>query len=361
MPNISKELLNKNRVLTMSNNRKCDYLIVDVGKEFTTIMGINAQGNTKDIIIIKTLYNKNYNQLVDEVYWLCKEHNTKIVLSDCLGYGLGFIDAFKMHINQSIISIREINGREILNNNILDILYEDLQNGVLRFLQTPEIANTFYNKSFLGYSSIMQYHKETDKLIDEINNIEIKYFNGRREIGRMDTDTNKSGVMCLLLYYSYPFSSINNNKDSKNNEKEYEIVKRMSQYEIIHGVFYKYLFKCIENDGINVLFYCNIKNKIEQFKNITQEVKFKDIFSKNIKDLKIWKDGLEIIFFNNSYIKFVLAGNGSRGCKCHYAVVDSDIKKDYCNDVIIPACVLFEMDKENKKLKDIYNVEFIEM
>ncbi len=54
-----------------------------------------------------------------------------------------------------------------------------------------------------------------------------------------------------------------NNFESIIKKEEYELNKRIALYNIIHGTFYKYIFKCIENDNINVLFYYNNKSKIQ--------------------------------------------------------------------------------------------------
>lgn len=104
---ITKELLNKNRVLTMSNNRKCNYLIVDVGmNKSATMVGINTQGNSKDILVIKEFINNTYDELVDKAYWLCREHDIQIVLCDKMGCGLGFIEVFNDKIDPRNATIR---------------------------------------------------------------------------------------------------------------------------------------------------------------------------------------------------------------------------------------------------------------
>ena len=70
---ITKDLLNKNRVLTMSNNRKCNYLVVDVGystgsgNNSASIIGINTQGKTKDILVLKEIPFNKTEDLVNEV------------------------------------------------------------------------------------------------------------------------------------------------------------------------------------------------------------------------------------------------------------------------------------------------------
>ena len=263
----SKELLNKNRVLTMSNNRKCNYLIVDVGRDLTTMMSISDQGIRKDILVIKTFISKTFSELVDEAYWLCCEFNIQIILADKLGVGLGFIEEFKNNINPNNVDIRALDGREISQFTNIKEIQNDLHYGNLRFLQSPELAKTSYVKPFLGLSNIMEYHKETDKLIDEISNIEIKTnSSGKLQLSRTDETIGKFRVNCLLAFYSYPMSHVaveQDNSDVSFKEK-YDVTKRIAQYEVIHGTFYKYLFKCVENDGIKVLFYHNGKHKIKQ-------------------------------------------------------------------------------------------------
>jgi len=367
---ITKELLNKNRVLTMSNNRKCDYLIVDVSattgnnRDITTMMAINTQGNRKDILVIKTFIGKSFAELVDEAYWLCNEFYIQIILADKSGMGLGFIEQFEMNINPNNVSIRVLDGRKIYQNIDINEIKKDLQYGNLRFLQAPELAMVSYVKPFLGLSNIMDSHRETSELINEINNLEIKMESiGQPRLSCIDA-IGKSRVNCLLAFYSYPMSGVvveNKEELDVGFKEKYDVTKRIAQYEVIHGIFYKYLFKCIENDGIKVLFYHNGKHKIKQFQNITQEDDFRKLFSKDIKSLSITKDGLDIVFFNRSYIRFVFGGQNSRGQKYHYAVVDSDLEKDIFYSVILPASVLFERDKDNMGLNDNYNIETIEM
>lgn len=360
---ITKELLNKNRVLTMSNNRKCNYLIVDVGRDSTTMMAINTQGNTKDILVIKTLYNKLISELVEEAYWLCNEFGIQIVLVDCMSIGLGFIEEFEMNINPNNATIRALDGRKVYQLENINKIQNDLKYGALRFLQSPELATTSYMKPFLGLSNIMNSHKETDKLINEVNNINTKVnLNGTARLCRINENIGRSRVNCLLTFYSYPMSVvIPDQEESKDNNKEFEIAKRMSQYEIVHGTFYKYMFKCIENNGINVLFYYNGKHKILQFQNIVKEKQFNTLFSNNIKSIKMSKNDLEIIFHNNSSIKFVFANDSARGYRCHYAIVDNEIERETFENVIYSKTILFDMAKKEEKIKDIYNIDYIEM
>ena len=368
---ITKELLNKNRVLTMSNNRKCDYLIVDVSatkgnnRDITTMMAINNQGNRKDILVIKTFIGKSFAELVDEAYWLCNEFGIQIILADKSGMGLGFIEQFEMNINPNNVSVRALDGRKIYQSIDINEIKKDLQFGNLRFLQAPELAMVSYVKPFLGLSNIMDFHRETSELINEINNLEIKMESiGQPRLSRIDETIGKSRVNCLLAFYSYPMSGVvaeNKEELDVSFKEKYDVTKRIAQYEVIHGTFYKYLFKCIENDGIKVLFYHNGKHKIKQFQNITQEDDFRKLFSKDIKRLSITKDGLDIVFFNGSSVRFVSGGQNSRGQRYHYAIVDSDLEKDIFYSVIVPTSVLFESDKDNMGLKDNYNIETIEM
>ena len=368
---ITKELLNKNRVLTMSNNRKCDYLIVDVSatkgnnRDITTMMAINNQGNRKDILVIKTFIGKSFAELIDEAYWLCNEFGIQIILADKSGMGLGFIEQFEMNINPNNVSVRALDGRKIYQSIDINEIKKDLQFGNLRFLQAPELAMVSYVKPFLGLSNIMDFHRETSELINEINNLEIKMESiGQPRLSRIDETIGKSRVNCLLAFYSYPMSGVvaeNKEELDVSFKEKYDVTKRIAQYEVIHGTFYKYLFKCIENDGIKVLFYHNGKHKIKQFQNIAEEEDFRKLFSKDMKKLSITKDGLDIVFHNGSSIRFVYGSQNGRGQRYHYAVVDNDLEKDIFYSVILPASVLFERDKDNMGLKDNYNIETIEM
>lgn len=366
---IPKEILNNNRVLTMSNNRKCNYLIVDICNStennkniITTMMAINTQSKSKDILVIKTFRGKSFSELVDEAYWLCCEHNIKIVLADKNGFGISFIETFEMNINQNNIQIRAVDGRKVIQMVNLGDIINDLKNGGLRFLQSPELAKNTYIKPFLGLSNIMEYHKETSELIDEINNIEVKMKLGNVYLDRFDNKKGKSRVNCLLMFYSYPMSEIIDKNKNDEHDKEYHITKRVSEYEVIHGTFYKYLFKCIENKNINVIFYYSGKNKLEQFINMMQEIKTKELFQEHIEQFIMSKENLEVRFYNGSIIRFIFGGDNGRGYKYHFAVVDKEISVATFHDVIYVNGILFDMAKKDGNLeKDNYNIEFIDM
>jgi len=367
---ITKELLNKNRVLTMSNNRKCDYLIVDVSaatgnnKDSTTMMAINTQGNRKDILIIKTFIGKSFPELVDEAYWLCNEFGIQIILADKSGMGLGFIEQFEMNINPNNVSIRALDGRKIYQSIDINEIKKDLQYGNLRFLQAPELAMVSYVKPFLGLSNIMNSHRETSELINEISNIEIKInLNGTVQLSLIDETIGKSRVNCLLAFYSYPMSGVvvelNNLQDS--NEKKYDVAKRNNKYEIIHGIFYKYMFKCIENKHIKVIFYHNGNYKIQTFQDIVEEEQFRSLFLKDIKSITKSKDRFEIIFHNGSIIQFMYASDNARGYRSHYAVVDNEIDRETFDNVIRFKTMLFNVEKNDGRTENIYNIDYIEM
>ena len=363
-PIILKETLNKNRVLTMSNNRKCNYLIVNVGRESATMMGINTQGRTsgkKDIIILKTFEKKSVPELVDEADWLCREFDIQIILTDRRGCGIGFYDEFLMNVPTECVNIRLIDGMKINNFDINDII-KDLKYGNLRFLQDTELARTYYRESFLGFSNIMSFHYETDKLINEICNIKLDMTpNHCLKFSVIDNEIGKSRANCLLMYYSYPMSAVSAEDSYAEKDKKFDIAKRMSIYNVVSGTFYKYMFKCIDNEKIKVLFYYNDKNKILQFQNIAQEKEFKDLFSHYIKNTVISKDEFRIELFNGSEIKFLPARDSSRGYRGHYAIVDKEIDIEMFHNVIQPKLILFDIDKREGKLKDNYNMEFIDM
>lgn len=364
---ITKDLLNKNRVLTMSNNRKCNYLVVDVGystgsgNNSASIIGINTQGKTKDILVLKEIPFNKTEDLVNEVYWTCKEFNIDIILADKQGFGIDFIDSFKSNIKSDDVNIRELSILKIDNYKAFINIKQDLENGYLRFLQTPEMAINSYQKSFLGFTNMMKFHQETTKLIDEIENIEL-VANGTQNIiyKRKDETIGKSRFNCLLLYYAYPEIAIVD-KNEEYYEKQYKVFKRMTQYEVIHGVFYKYMFKAVENDNIKTIFYYENKGKIEQFRNIIMENKFKELFNLYINRIISCKDSLSIFFNNGSSIEFKVGNDSSRGYRYHFAVVDTDINMDnFCNAIECKG-VLFDIAKEKGLLKDNYNIEFVQM
>ena len=367
---ITKELLNKNRVLTMSNNRKCDYLIVDVSsttgnnRDITTMMAINTQGNRKDILVIKTFIGKSFAELVDEAYWLCCEFGIQIILVDKSGMGLGFIEQFEMNINPNNVSVRGLDGRKIYQNININEIKKDLQYGNLRFLQTPELAMVSYMKPFLGLSNIMDSHRETSELINEINNLEIKMRLDKIVLSGLDETIGKGRLNCLLAFYSYPMNMASElEDDSKGNKERYDVAKRNNKYEIIHGIFYKYMFKCIENKHIKVIFYHNGQHKIQKFQDITEEDQFRSLFLKDIKSISKSKDRFEIIFYNGSIIQFMYASDNARGYRSHYAVVDTEIDRETFDNVIRFKTMLFDVEKEKSygRIENIYNIDYIEM
>lgn len=362
---ISKELLNRNRVLTMSNNRRCNLLIVNVGRESTIMMGIATSNNTKDILVVKEIFNKKNKELVDIAYWICKEFSIDIVLTDVNGMGLGFYDEFNNNIPNSNISIRKIKGQIIAENSIelINEIQKNIENGSLRFLQSPECAQVGYRVSFLGLSEVMNSHKETDMLIDEINNIKIEMNanNNKLRYIRENDEVGKSRYECLLMNYSYPLYC--EKLEKTENSKDFDTAQRMALYEGIHSVFYKYMFKSIEYKNLNIIFFVKSINKILQFQNIAKEKEFTELFREYIKELKINKENLYIQLTNGSQIKFVGASDNARNYRCHYAIVDKEISWNILNEVIMPISILFDMDKRNGKLVtgDIYNIEYLDI
>jgi hypothetical protein len=177
---------------------------------------------------------------------------------------------------------------------------------------------------------------------------------------RIDENIEKSMFACLFTYYAYPDNCINN-KISADNKEKLSIAKRVYLYEVCRGIFYKSVFKSIENEKINIIYYCKNKSKMVQFQNMIQENDFKDLFTSYIKELRMSKDDLEIIFYNSSHIKFKTVSDNARGCRYHFAVVDTDVDNEILHNVILPSGILFEISKNNGALKDNYNVQFIEM
>ncbi len=193
-----KEILNRNRVLTMSTNRKGDYLIVDPGFKKITVMVVKSQNrNVNDIIFIKQISSK----LIDEIFDICFEFNVFNILIDINGIGLGIADAIMEYIgtHDTKISGKIIKVKKNINNELVYI-YQDIQNGKLRFLQSVNCAKTSYKKAFLGYSEIINCHRETDKLIDEISSIKLKMDSSG--IVKLDSNIEHSRFNCLSIYYS---------------------------------------------------------------------------------------------------------------------------------------------------------------
>jgi hypothetical protein len=121
------------------------------------------------------------------------------------------------------------------------------------------------------------------------------------------------------------------------------------------------MFKSIEDEKIQTIFFYNHKGKIKQFENMTKETEFKELFNDYVKNIKITKEDLEIVLTNDSRILFKGGSDGSRGYRYHFAVVDTDIDTEIFHNVIQTKGVLFDIAKRDKLLNDNYNIEFIQM
>lgn len=206
----------------------------------------------------------------------------------------------------------------------------------------------------------MEYHKETDILINEIANIELKLNSNKVLLSCIDRNIGRSRFNCLLMFYGYPECGVVEN-NSEDDVKQYDITKRQSQNMMKRGILYKYVYKSIENDNIQTIFYYENSSKLCSFQSIVKEPEFKTLFDSYIRNIRISKDSLEIYFNNDSRIIFKLANDGSRGFRYHFAIVDTDITYDLFRDVISAKGVLFDMVKKEALLKYNYNIEFIEM
>lgn len=211
---LTKELINKNRVLTISTNYKIDYLMINVDKDnndcIGSILGISTKDNTKDILLVKTFKEKTIEELVEKVYWICVEFNVRRVLCDTLGYSIAFYDCFVANINPHdlpIIAMKMVDRGAF--GSIYKQIEKDLQIGTLRFLQDVELAKTFYKESFLGYSEVISFHKETDDLINQISSVKLTIKNGYL-IFISDKEIGKSQLVNLLMYYGFPGNVDNN-------------------------------------------------------------------------------------------------------------------------------------------------------
>ena len=172
-----KDSLNECRILTMSNNRKCDSIIVDYGINSTIVMGIKEVIGCRDsidIIFIKEILNKEFKELIKDVECICYEFDVDLVITDKNGLGLRFYDYF----SNNICSIRII-GIDKLDTNVAIKLKEDIDEFNIRLMQSYECAKKSYKKPFLGYSEIMQIHKETDLLMYELDNLHLELKSGK--------------------------------------------------------------------------------------------------------------------------------------------------------------------------------------
>lgn len=141
-----------------------------------------------------------------------------------------------------------------------------------------------------------------------------------------------------------------------------EMQRRMFNYEILHGTFYKYMYKAVDNEGLRIIFYHNNHNKLIKFSNIVNEQQFKDIFNKEIEKIVSNKNVLEIYFKNESCIQIIYGNENSRGHRYNYAIVDKDINKEVCDCIIKPACIPYSHNSGKKTTKLKYNcgIEFLD-
>lgn len=203
MKKFKKEILNQNRLLTMSTNRTGDYLIIDPDYQTksSTIMVVKSHdGSVNDLIFIKQIKS------TDEIFDICFEFNIKKILVDVNGLGISMYDnivqCIKLHKVSNIFTVVQVKGHlnKDLINNELEYISQDIENGKLRFLQSTNCARVSYRKSFLGYSEIMNCHKETDKLVQEMGNIDIAV--DYHSYIRINSKDNINRFRCLMIYYS---------------------------------------------------------------------------------------------------------------------------------------------------------------
>lgn len=92
-----------------------------------------------------------------------------------------------------------------------------------------------------------------------------------------------------------------------------------------------------------------------------REEEFKELFNKEIGNLIISRDRIEIYFLNGSKIQFRYASDNVRGCRYHYAIVDINISREIFNNVIRPKNIpYYKEEKEIQTLEDIWRIEFME-
>ena len=241
-------------------------------------------------------------------------------------------------------------------------LENDIRNSKIRFPQSYNCARNSYKKVFLGYSQIMNIHKETDKLITELDNL---YMNGNAngivEFNIKDREIGRARFNCLMIYYSYKHNkkSIENKRDLQ--KENYETSQRLVKYEIVHGMFYKYMFKAIEKVNLKIIFYCNGIGKLLLFQNIIKENKYKELFDYKIVRKMCNKNDIQIVFKNGSLIEFSNGGESARGYKHHYAIVDTTINREIYDCVIKPTQIDYWENGKTQELKDTYRIEFMDL
>lgn len=92
-----------------------------------------------------------------------------------------------------------------------------------------------------------------------------------------------------------------------------------------------------------------------------REEEFKELFNKEIENLIISRDKIEIYFLNGSKIQFRYANYNARGYRYHYAVVDTNISREIFNNVIRAKNIPYYKQEEGMQtLEDIWRIEFME-
>lgn len=212
-----KEMLNRNRVLTMSTNRKGDYLTIysDYQTKLNNVMIIRSySGDVNDVIFIKQIPYES----IDKIFDICFEFNISNILIDINGFGSAvannILEYIKSHKSRNHIDMIQVRDGIINKSSELSYIYQDIENGKLRFLQSVNCAKINYRKAFLGYSEIIDCHRETDKLIDEMSDIKLSVnYSG---ILKLNNNIECSRLNCLMIYYS-TYDSLDNmaQKDNK--------------------------------------------------------------------------------------------------------------------------------------------------
>lgn len=341
------DLINQSRTLTISNNRKIDYLMVDCGREDTTVIGLQ-ESCVNDIIYMDNIKSTKLKDIAKTIKDICYEFNIDNVLIDNCGMGTGLIE--NLELDKTIVKpFNNCQGKDYLFD-----FHNDISKGRIRFLQSSLNAKSSYKKPFLGYSNIMKLHNSTDEFIEDIKNCELDGMSGKLKI------IGKTKYLgCLLMYYNYKrnlFKEIVN--DSKEKAKRDTNIK-MAKYEILHGLLYKHMYNSIEHGNLTTIFYMEDWSKLLKFRAMVQEEEFKNRFKTDMKNLLISKDNLQIQLFNGSIIRFLKASLSAKGYKYNFAIVDTNINRKEFDEIIDASLVPYRDDRSNPiDLNNNYYMEY---
>lgn len=320
--------LNQLRTLTMTNNRGNGTLVIDYGKEDTTIMCIKKSNNKKDVFFIRKLSKPNFKAISDYAYDLSKEFKINKMIINICGFGQGFYDYFSENYisDYPILKIRQTT--KSVNESWIKLL-KDIDNGDIRFLKSVDFAK--YDKPFLGMSDVLKSHRHTDTLIEQIENININIEKGQLNPNVVDSKITNSMINCLTVYYSHQCDYSNCIVED---ELDFEGKTRLCDYIIASSTLKKGMLKSIKGDTWeDILVICPDSITARRIIQIIKEPEF-DKFNPYISEKQV-RDGFLVYDFINGSRFTVVQESAVRGMRGDHAVIDKKIKNITCDSIDI--------------------------